>query len=77
MDELRNVFMNLFGDRLDGKIPDDEDVLFGPGSAYGLESMDTMRFASALLQPFGDQVYDLKVEEFTTLRSINDQLQNA
>ncbi|MQS34650.1 hypothetical protein [Streptomyces katsurahamanus] len=77
MDELRKVFMDLFGDRLDGEVPDDEALVFGSGNKYGLESMDTMRFASALLQPFGDKVYDLKVENFTTLRSIHDQLQNG
>ncbi|GAA1542736.1 hypothetical protein GCM10009730_59730 [Streptomyces albidochromogenes] len=77
MDELRKVFMDLFADKFSGEVPDDDAVVFGAGSKYGLESMDTMRFASALLQPFGDKVYDLKVENFTTLRGIHDQLHNG
>ncbi|MFA7765869.1 hypothetical protein ACGFNX_23800 [Streptomyces sp. NPDC048723] len=75
MDELRHIFLDLFGDRFDSEIPDDA-IVFGPDSGYGLDSMDTMRFASVLLRHFGDKVYDLKVENFRSLQSIHDQLQN-
>ncbi|MFE3070692.1 hypothetical protein [Streptomyces sp. NPDC059247] len=77
VEELRKVFMDLFADRFGGEAPGDEDVVFGSGNTYGLESLDTMRFASALLQTFGDKVYDLKIENFTTLRGIHEQLQNG
>ncbi|GES33671.1 hypothetical protein AB0G60_26875 [Streptomyces angustmyceticus] len=77
MDELHKAFLELFGERFGGEVPDDHSVVFGPDNKYGLESMDTMRFASALMPHFGDKVYDLKVEDFSTLRSVHDQLQHV
>ncbi|MFE1961336.1 hypothetical protein [Streptomyces sp. NPDC059479] len=77
MDQLREIFLGLFGERTGGEAPGDDDVVFGRDSRYGLESMDTLRFASALLPVFGDAVYDLKVENVSSLRSIHDQLQPA
>ncbi|MEV5354478.1 hypothetical protein AB0N88_25165 [Streptomyces sp. NPDC093516] len=77
MDELRKIFLTLFGERSGGEAPGDDTVVFGRDSAYGLESMDTLRFASALLPVFGDKVYDLKVEDVSSLRSVHDQLNAA
>ncbi|MFF0630064.1 hypothetical protein [Streptomyces sp. NPDC004296] len=74
MDQLRAIFLGLFGERTGGEVPDDDAVVFGRDSLYGLESMDTLRFASALLPAFGDKVYDLKVEDVSSLRSVHDQL---
>ncbi|WP_043635876.1 hypothetical protein [Nonomuraea candida] len=75
MDELRKLFLSLFADLTAGETPDDDTVVFGRDSEYGLESIDTLRFASALLPVYGDKVYDLKVENVSSLRSIYDQLQ--
>ncbi|MFF5566321.1 hypothetical protein ACFY7Z_07125 [Streptomyces sp. NPDC012623] len=77
MDELRDIFLTLFGERSGGQVPGDDTVIFGRDSQYGLESMDTLRFASALLPVFGDKVYDLRVEDVSSLRSVHDQLQTA
>ena len=77
MDVLRKTFLELFEQRLDGAVPDDDSVVFGSGSTYGLESMDTLRFVSALLPLYGDKVYDLQVEGISSLRSVHDQLETA
>ncbi|MFJ2753718.1 hypothetical protein [Streptomyces sp. NPDC087297] len=77
MDVLRKTFLELFEQRLDGAAPDDDSVVFGSGSTYGLESMDTLRFVSALLPLYGDKVYDLQVEGISSLRSVHDQLETA
>ncbi|MBT2364802.1 hypothetical protein J7E88_05575 [Streptomyces sp. ISL-10] len=74
MDVLRKTFLDLFSERSGGAVPDDDSVVFGSDSTYGLESMDTLRFVSALLPLYGDKVYDLKVEGITSLRSVHDQL---
>jgi acyl carrier protein len=75
MDQLEKIFVELFEDRLQGGERLDADaVVFGRSSAYGLESMDTLRFMAALLPVYGDRVYDLKIENFSTLRSVRDQL---
>ncbi|WP_405600506.1 hypothetical protein OG741_22200 [Streptomyces sp. NBC_01410] len=75
MDVLRKTFLELFEQRLDGAVPDDDSVVFGSESTYGLESMDTLRFVSALLPLYGDKVYDLQVEGISSLRSVHDQLE--
>ena len=77
MDVLRKTFLELFEQRLDGAVPDDDSVVFGSTSTYGLESMDTLRFVSALLPLYGDKVYDLQVESISSLRSVHDQLETA
>lgn len=77
MDVLRKTFLELFEQRLDGAVPDDDSVVFGSESTYGLESMDTLRFVSALLPLYGDKVYDLQVEGISSLRSVHDQLETA
>ncbi|MFF3400319.1 hypothetical protein ACFYW6_17520 [Streptomyces sp. NPDC002659] len=77
MDVLRKTFLELFEQRLDGAVPDDDSVVFGSASTYGLESMDTLRFVSALLPLYGDKVYDLQVEGISSLRSVHDQLETA
>lgn len=74
MDVLRKTFLEMFGERTGGAAPDDDTVVFGSGNGYGLESMDTLRFVSALLPAYGDKVYDLKVEGITSLRSVHEQL---
>lgn len=77
MEKLRTLFMTMFEGRIDDAGPDADDVVFGSHSRYALESMDTLRFVSALLPVFGDRVYDLKIEEITTLGNIDRQLQPA
>ncbi|MFJ2606863.1 hypothetical protein ACIO13_18070 [Streptomyces sp. NPDC087425] len=77
MDVLRKTFLELFEQRLDGAVPGDDSVVFGSESTYGLESMDTLRFVSALLPLYGDKVYDLQVEGISSLRSVHDQLETA
>ncbi|MER7735985.1 hypothetical protein ABTX80_34420 [Streptomyces erythrochromogenes] len=77
MDVLRKTFLELFEQRLDGAVPDDDSVVFGSGSTYGLESMDTLRFVSALLPLYGEKVYDLQVEGISSLRSVHAQLETA
>lgn len=77
MEKLREVFVELFGERLGGKHPDDDTIVFGGAGKYDLESMDTLRFVSALLPLYGDKVYDLKVEDLSTLRSVHAQLEGA
>ena len=78
MSQLQDIFSTLFADRLvEAGPPEMDTVVFGGDSRYGLESMVTLRFMSALLPVYGDKVYDLQVEEFTTLRSVHDQLQTA
>lgn len=77
VNELRAAFRDMFGERLGGDLPPDDDVVFGGGNRYGLDSMDTLRFVSALLPLYGDKVYDLKVEDVTSLQSIYEQLQGT
>ncbi|MCX4673511.1 hypothetical protein OG453_43920 [Streptomyces sp. NBC_01381] len=74
MEKLREVFVSMFEDRVGDHGPADDTVVFGSESAYGLESMDTLRFVSALLPLYGDRVYDLKVEGITTLQALHEQL---
>ncbi|CAM4068174.1 hypothetical protein GCM10009799_46700 [Nocardiopsis rhodophaea] len=77
MEELQKIFSRLFAERTGGETPDADTVVFGADSTYGLESMETLRFVSELLPTYGDKVYDLRVEEMTTLRSVHDQLKGA
>ncbi|WP_017622813.1 hypothetical protein [Nocardiopsis chromatogenes] len=77
MDELQKIFARLFESRLEGGPPGPDTTVFGPDSTYALESMETLRFVSELLPLYGDSVYDLKVEELTTLRSVHEQLGGA
>lgn len=74
---MQEKFVELFENRIGGDEPKLDDVVFGSGNKYGLESMDILRFVSALLPIYGDKVYDLKVEEITTLRHVHDQLEAA
>lgn len=74
MDELRDIFLRLFADKVSLSTVDPDAVVFGPANTLGLASMETLRFVAALLPLYGDRVYDLKVEEITTLRSVYDQL---
>lgn len=73
MDDLRALFMDVFGERVPGP-PADDDIVFGRDSRFNLQSMDTLRFASALLPRYGDKVYDIRVEDVSSLRSIHEQL---
>ncbi|KIZ19535.1 hypothetical protein [Streptomyces natalensis] len=77
MEKLCEVFVSLFKDRVGDIHPDGDTVVFGSESAYGLESMDTLRFVSALLPLYGDKVYDLEVEGVSTLKGLYEQLQGA
>lgn len=72
--KLLEVFLHVFPDRV-SEPPKPDDIVFGRDSIYGLESMDTLRFASALLPVYGDKVYDIRIEDVTSLASLSRQLQ--
>jgi acyl carrier protein len=49
-----------------------DEPLFGPGSVFGLDSLDTLRFIAALQETYKFDIGACGTDTFRTVRSITD-----
>lgn len=68
--QVKEMFVDTY--RLDvapEQVPSDAE-LFGPGSVYGLDSMDALRFIAALNERFPLDVGGARTDTFRNVRNI-------
>lgn len=68
--EVRSIFANVYKLEVPAERIGLDEPLFGPGSSYGLDSLDTLRFISALQENYRFDVGACGTDTFRTIRSI-------
>jgi acyl carrier protein len=69
-DEVRDIFATIYNLDLPAGRVDLDEPLFGPASAYGLDSLDTLRFIAALQEAYGFDIAACGTDTFRTVRGI-------
>lgn len=74
LDELQALYVELYElDVAPADVSPDES-LFGLGTRFGLDSMDTLRFIAVLHSRYDFDLGTMKTETFRTFRSIEQAL---
>lgn len=68
--EVKKVYVELFEIDADPESIAGDEELFGPQCAYGIDSMDVLRFLADLRRRYGLDVSEIATETFRTPRSI-------
>ncbi|MDG4830821.1 acyl carrier protein [Solwaraspora sp. WMMD1047] len=70
--QVRTIFASVYAIDRPAEGIDLDEPLFGPESAFGLDSLDTLRFIAALQDAYRFDVGACGTDTFRTIRSISD-----